>query len=204
VFPLSRNDSRTANSLLGNVVLLFQTGAWNWSINFLTPSTLHDVMMWNTDNKNHKTMTSVHGKEQESCCSEPRKTAEPPAAVTDSAHREKSPSGMVTLAAQHCQHWLSLPGCCTSHASCSQTPSLTLILHIFHVPAGPGPADPDAPVEKRARLLFLPGRLCRVSTAIFSHSCVQCYRLMLDCCCCHADGILQALLLFKLGEERQR
>ena len=28
----------------------------NWSINSLTPSALHDVMMWNTDNKNHKTL----------------------------------------------------------------------------------------------------------------------------------------------------
>jgi len=29
----------------------------NWGTNSLTPSTLHDVMMWNTDNRNHKTMT---------------------------------------------------------------------------------------------------------------------------------------------------
>lgn len=44
-------------------------------------------------------------------------------------------------------------------------------------------------------LFFLLGRLCRVSAAI---GCIQCYRFMLDCCCCHADGILQALLLFEL------
>jgi len=37
-------------SLPGYVVLLlFQTGARNWSINSLTPSALHDVIMWNTD-----------------------------------------------------------------------------------------------------------------------------------------------------------
>lgn len=30
------------------------------------------------------------------------------------------------------------------------------MLHIFHVPAGPGPADPDVPTEKRAQLLVLP------------------------------------------------
>ena len=29
---------------------------WNWSINSLTLSALHDVTMWNTDNKNHRTM----------------------------------------------------------------------------------------------------------------------------------------------------
>jgi len=51
VFPLSRNDNSTVNSLLGNVVLLFRRGAWNWSINSLTPSALHDVMMWNTSNQ---------------------------------------------------------------------------------------------------------------------------------------------------------
>jgi len=44
VFPLSRNDNRTVNSLLGNVVLLlFWTGAWNWSISSLTLSALHDL-----------------------------------------------------------------------------------------------------------------------------------------------------------------
>jgi len=58
LFPLSRNANRTANSLLGNVVLLFWTGTRNWSINSLTPSALHDVMMWNTNNQksqNHHT-----------------------------------------------------------------------------------------------------------------------------------------------------
>jgi len=30
---------------------------WNWSINSLTPSALHDVMMWSADNQNHKPMT---------------------------------------------------------------------------------------------------------------------------------------------------
>ena len=29
----------------------------NWSIYSLIPRALHDVMMWNTDNKNHKAMT---------------------------------------------------------------------------------------------------------------------------------------------------
>ena len=29
----------------------------NGSINSLTPSAWHDIMMWNTNNKNHKTMT---------------------------------------------------------------------------------------------------------------------------------------------------
>jgi len=58
VLPLSRNGNRMVNSLLENVVVLFWTGAWNWSINSLTPSALHDVMMWKTSNKNHKTMTS--------------------------------------------------------------------------------------------------------------------------------------------------
>ena len=44
---------------LGNVVLLlFRTGAQNWSINTLISSALHDVMMWNTSNQkseNHDT-----------------------------------------------------------------------------------------------------------------------------------------------------
>ena len=31
---------------------------WNWSVNSLNPSALHDVMMWKTDNKNHKTMAA--------------------------------------------------------------------------------------------------------------------------------------------------
>ena len=31
----------------------------NWSINSLIPCALHDVMMWNTKNKNHRTITSV-------------------------------------------------------------------------------------------------------------------------------------------------
>ena len=34
---------------------------WNWSINSLNPSALHNVMMWNTDNKNHKAM-AAHGR----------------------------------------------------------------------------------------------------------------------------------------------
>ena len=29
----------------------------NWSIDSLTPSALHDVMIWNTNNKSHKSMT---------------------------------------------------------------------------------------------------------------------------------------------------
>jgi len=33
------------------VVLLFQTGAQNWSINSLLPSALQDVMMWNANNQ---------------------------------------------------------------------------------------------------------------------------------------------------------
>ena len=45
-------------------------------------------------------------------------------------------------------------------------------------------------------LLSLPGRLCRVSAPILRHGCVKCYGFMLDCCCGHADGFLQALLFF--------
>jgi len=33
------------------VLLLFWTGTQNWSINTWTPSALHDVMTWNTDNQ---------------------------------------------------------------------------------------------------------------------------------------------------------
>ena len=52
-------------SPLAYVVLLFSEpgtrkidSPWNWSINSLAPSALHDVIMWNIDNKkNHKTMT---------------------------------------------------------------------------------------------------------------------------------------------------
>ena len=50
-------------SPLGYVVHFWEPGTWkisspqNWSINSLTPSTLHEVMMWNTKNNNHKTMT---------------------------------------------------------------------------------------------------------------------------------------------------
>ena len=50
-------------SLLEYLVLHFWESAtwkiispWNWSVNSLTPSAFHDVMMWNTNNKNHKTM----------------------------------------------------------------------------------------------------------------------------------------------------
>ena len=50
-FPLSRNGNTTVHSSLGDVVLLFRTGASNRSINSLTPSALHDVLMWNTDNQ---------------------------------------------------------------------------------------------------------------------------------------------------------
>ena len=35
----------------------------NWSIKSLTPSALHDVMMQNTDNRNHETMTVLYAKE---------------------------------------------------------------------------------------------------------------------------------------------
>ena len=31
---------------------------WNYTINSLTPSALHDVMLWNSDNKDHKTTTA--------------------------------------------------------------------------------------------------------------------------------------------------
>lgn len=31
--------------------------AENWSINSLTTGAIHGVMMWNIDNKNHKTIT---------------------------------------------------------------------------------------------------------------------------------------------------
>ena len=58
--PLSRNGNSAANSLLGDVVLLlFQTGAQNWSINSLTPSALlYGIPV----TKNHKTMTDVKEK----------------------------------------------------------------------------------------------------------------------------------------------
>ena len=50
-------------SPLGYVVLLlFWTGARNWSINSLTASALHDVMMWNTNNQkseNHDKASAV-------------------------------------------------------------------------------------------------------------------------------------------------
>jgi len=36
-------------------------GPWKWVINSLTAHALHDVMMWNTDNKYHKTVTPVLG-----------------------------------------------------------------------------------------------------------------------------------------------
>ena len=33
---------------------------WNQNINSLTPTGSHDVLMWNTDNKNHQTITLVY------------------------------------------------------------------------------------------------------------------------------------------------
>ena len=45
-------SSLCPQSPLGYVVfLLFWTGAQNWSINTLTPSALHDVIMCNTSNQ---------------------------------------------------------------------------------------------------------------------------------------------------------
>ena len=51
-------------SPLGYVVILFWEpgirkvgGPWKWGINSLAPSALHEVMIWNTNNKNQKTMT---------------------------------------------------------------------------------------------------------------------------------------------------
>lgn len=41
-----------------------------------------------------------------------------------------------------------------------------------------------------------PARLHGVSAPVLSHSCLKCCRFMLDCCCGHTDGFLQALLLF--------
>lgn len=34
----------------------------NWNINSLIPCALHNVMMWNTDNKNHQIMTTIKRK----------------------------------------------------------------------------------------------------------------------------------------------
>ena len=49
-------------SPLGLVVLIFwEPGTRNWSINSLTPNALHDVMMWSTSDEksqNHKTVTA--------------------------------------------------------------------------------------------------------------------------------------------------
>ena len=42
-------SSDTGNGAINNL--------WNYTINSLTPSALHDVMLWNSDNKDHKTMT---------------------------------------------------------------------------------------------------------------------------------------------------
>ena len=50
-FALSGNGNRTANSPLGDVVLPFWTGTWNWSINSRTPSALHDVTVWHIHNQ---------------------------------------------------------------------------------------------------------------------------------------------------------
>lgn len=56
---------------------------------------------------------------------------------------------------------------------------------------------PTAPQRTGSGCLpSLPGRLCRLSAPILRHGCVKCYRFMLDRCCGHADGFLQALLLF--------
>ena len=43
------------------------TDTQNWSINSLTPSALHDAMMWNTNNKNHKTQRSCGFSIPETC-----------------------------------------------------------------------------------------------------------------------------------------
>ena len=45
-----KSSGRCSSSLLRNA----PNNAQNWSINSLTPSALHDVLMWNTDNRNHK------------------------------------------------------------------------------------------------------------------------------------------------------
>jgi len=47
--------------------LFWEPGIWkvvspqNWSIDSLIPHALHDVMMWNTDNKNHKPWHHLSG-----------------------------------------------------------------------------------------------------------------------------------------------
>ena len=43
-------SSDTGNGAINNL--------WNYTINSLTPSALHDVMIWNNDNKDHKTRTA--------------------------------------------------------------------------------------------------------------------------------------------------
>ena len=49
--PVVISPLRMQSSLGYVLLLLFRTGAQNWSINSLTSSALHDVMMWNTDNQ---------------------------------------------------------------------------------------------------------------------------------------------------------
>lgn len=56
-FPLNGKQNR---SPLGNVVVLFlrtRNPERSWSINSSTPSALHDVIVWNTTDKNCKTVT---------------------------------------------------------------------------------------------------------------------------------------------------
>ena len=49
----SLSSSLNVNSLLlfGEPGIHKVVSPWNWIINSLTPSALHDVMMWNTDNQ---------------------------------------------------------------------------------------------------------------------------------------------------------
>lgn len=114
-----------------------------------------------------------------------------------SRHGEKGPWNRVTPVAHHCRHQVSPPVRCPCWLLDSA--AFPRVPHLFHASAGPVPAAPDAPVENRLGLLLSPpGRLCRVSAPILRHGCVKCYRFMLECCCGHADGFLQALLLFYL------
>ena len=70
IFPSELETEMEQRSLLGYIVLfLFWerytktiNNARNWSINSLTPSAPHDVMMWNTDNKNPKILMTYSYK----------------------------------------------------------------------------------------------------------------------------------------------
>jgi len=62
----TENGNRTVKSPLGYAAVLHFWDRYTWnnpqyrSTNSLSPSALHDVMTWSTDNKNHKTVTLGH------------------------------------------------------------------------------------------------------------------------------------------------